>query len=299
MFAIYPHIDLHTIDKIIFSKDDFHLFPKLDGSNCQISCVDGELKFASKTVTRDKIFDIGCFVKEYSIDKTIKELFTYYPNIVVYGEFLGNRKRVQYMKFDKFHIFDVFDKTSSQFYDYDEYSIMFEKFNISYIKKLDYDGSIPLKKFTETIQTSYLKPTDRYPVDEGLVGKRKGRFSFEDKGVSMFKIVNDVVGLKLSKPIIIENMEEQSMYTDIYCTNAYILKELSKIAQTHNMTEFDFTDSDERKKFFNIVGIKKVKSQILKDFVSVEIQTLKKDHPKLVRGIIAYMTKFIDVTLFE
>lgn len=218
MFAIYPHIDLHTIEKIVFSKDDYHLFPKLDGSNCHISCVDGELKFASKSVKRDKIFDIGCFVKDYSTDNSITELFTAYPNIVVYGEFLYSRKRVQYTKFDKFHIFDVYDKTTSQFYDYDEYSTMLEKFNISYIKKLAYDGSIPLKKFAETLQTYYLKPTERFPFDEGLVGKKKGRFSFDDKGLSMFKIVNEVFirFVKLSKPIIVEDIAEQSRYTDIY-----------------------------------------------------------------------------------
>ena len=214
MFIKYPHLRKEPQQGL----SDYYKFWKLDGSNCQISCEDGELKFGSRNVPLTKDWDFCNFRHIYSAKKNIADFFALHADLIIYGEFLPNKKQ-RYLKeySDCFIVFDVLEKRPPHgelyFLDYREYAPMLEKFEIDFLKPIEDD---------EAEKSPYINVGK---TDEGVVFKRPGAARFNER--IMWK---HIFGEPTKTPQLctVEDEHEFRRLEDLYCTDQYIEKEIEK-----------------------------------------------------------------------
>lgn len=100
---LYPHIkkliELQEINK----NKPFFMFPKLDGSNCRIS----KNFFGTKNTIINEKSDFKSFIKNVKVQiLNLNEFFEEFPNIILFGEYIWNNKRIKYKSINKFLVFD-------------------------------------------------------------------------------------------------------------------------------------------------------------------------------------------------
>lgn len=261
----YPHIA-----KEIKEVEDanYRVFFKLDGSNCQISFENDNLKFG----TRKCIIDEKSNFKQF-INLKRKEMFLKFfskeenKKFILYGEFLCLFNINYDRKDNDYLIFDVLNKETNEYLDYDEYKSILDEFNIPYIEPI-FEGLLKeiylkLDDF-KMMKSKYLKNPSTQ--DEGIVVKQKGTFKKEVKDQTMIKFVfEEFKDKRKIKKTDVGNYVEQ------YCTNAYLKKEIEKqLLNRENAFEGDLKLTLEEEE------------NIKNDFLTSEIGNLNLDeHTKL------------------
>jgi len=284
-FIHYPHIDkLKANQNINFSE--CRIFPKLDGSNCQINfdTETNQLKFGSRnrTITNDS--DMSNFVKIYSKNENILNFFKENKDLTLFGEYLvPNRKNLYKKEFDFiFIIFDVVVR-DEYFLDYDEYKLLLDKFNLLYIEPLAINDEA-IDEIVSSLKTKFINDNAH---DEGIVIKKKGKFSLDTSDRVCKVICDEWRQIKNAKRSHINNIKIQNQNNDLnenvfeelkatYCTMSYIKKELEKLFPQQKISN-DSKDliTSSLKEDINKYGKKKVINLIMNDFLKIELASLR------------------------
>jgi hypothetical protein len=285
-FINYPHIDkLKANQNINFSE--CRIFPKLDGSNCQINfdTETNQLKFGSRNRTITNESDMSNFVKKFSKNENILNFFKENKELTLFGEYLiPNRKKLYKKEFEKeFIIFDVVVR-DEYFLDYDEYKLLLDKFNLLYIEPLAINDNQTIDEIVSSLKTKFINDNAH---DEGIVIKKKGKFLLDTSDRVCKIICDEWSQINDAKRSRINNIKNQNQNNDLnenvfeelkatYCTMSYINKELEKLfpqQQISNESKDLFTTS--LKEDINEYGKKKVINLIMNDFVKIELASLR------------------------
>lgn len=112
-----------------------HIFPKLDGTNGHIWSENGEICFGSRNRQVSLENDNQGFMAALHDSPKLKEFFDKYPNYSLYGEWLVKHTFKDYIDsaWNKFYIFDVYDRANDRYLNYDEYKSILDILELDYI----------------------------------------------------------------------------------------------------------------------------------------------------------------------
>jgi hypothetical protein len=276
-FIYYPHIDKFKVGENFLSKYECRIFPKLDGSNCQINydITKCKLNFGSRNRALTVEDDMSNFMGKFSKNKNINDFFAMSnnQNLTLFGEYMINNLKSKISKnqykpeYSKaFIIFDV--AREGHYLDYDEYKILLDMFNLEYVEPLAFNDNQTIYELVASFKSKYVNENGK---DEGIVIKRKGEIPFNEH--RMCKLISEEwtqVRIEKVKSKIESNQIDNNVLSELkatYCTNSYINKELGKI--------FPKPISEDYKEDVANFGRGKVIQHIMKDFTRIELAVLK------------------------
>ncbi len=106
----------------IYSQNDFFVFEKIDGGNCQVRKINGSLVAGSRAnfLRGKKLNRFEWFKKLNGWMHSNKSLYNLSEDVVLFGEWAGNHT-IDYNQdsSNKFYLIDLFDINSRTFFDYD------------------------------------------------------------------------------------------------------------------------------------------------------------------------------------
>lgn len=181
MFIKYPHIERLGSDEVEGIFDGAcYLFPKIDGTNSSVWLENEEIKAGSRNRELSLDNDNQGFYA-HVLDGTetakLQDFFAENPNLTLYMEWLVPHTLKTYRKdaWNRFYIFDVYDRQAAQFISYENYAPLLDDFGLTYIPPLVVFQSPPT---AEAIMPWLDKNTyliaDGQGVGEGIVIKRYG-----------------------------------------------------------------------------------------------------------------------------
>ncbi len=185
----------------IYSKGVIHIFPKLDGCNCQMfNKPDGTLGFGSRnleiTSPKDNYSFIGNHGKGSRIgDRVHQMLKDVFPESNVYGEFLMNGGTVKYADEykNKFMIFDIVREDGSYVH-YDEYSKVCKQYDLDYIEPLvePVEAQYTKEDYLKIAESNHKFLQDPEKFGEGIVIKKYDYTKNDHGRTAWYKLVLDV-----------------------------------------------------------------------------------------------------------
>lgn len=250
MFKKYQHIErLGSSEVQDLLYGECYLFYKIDGTNGSVWLEGDTLKAGSRNRELSLENDNAGFYKFILESENIKNFFTEYPKLRLYGEFLVPHSLRNYKEsaWRDFYVFDVTVDTEDdkiEYLPYNQYKEILEKYNINYIPP------ICIMK-NPTIENIYLQleKTGQYLIEdgkgmgEGLVLKnyfyknKYGRQTWAKVITTEFKEINT----KTMGCPIIENKElVEVKIVDKFCTKAFIEKEFYKLKNEKEMWSSKF-----------------------------------------------------------
>ena len=139
-FIKYPHLERlisPEVEGILEGK--CHIFYKIDGTNGSVFMDDeGSLAAASRSRILTLNNDNAGFFQAVQKDERLLDLMLGFPELIVYGEWLVPHSLKTYRDdaWRKFYIFDVFNRETNEFYDYDRYQDILDAYDLDYIPPL-------------------------------------------------------------------------------------------------------------------------------------------------------------------
>lgn len=113
-----------------------YVFPKIDGSNCQIWNEENKIKFGSRQRELSLDNDNAGFMK-WALENVDLDIFAQCLDIRLYGEWLVPHTLKTYRDdvWRKWYVFDV-QSIGGKYWSYEEYAPLLDAFNIEYIPPL-------------------------------------------------------------------------------------------------------------------------------------------------------------------
>lgn len=240
MFVKYQHIERLGTSAVEGITDGIcYVFPKLDGANSSVWIDYNILQFGSRnrqlTLDNDNSNFMNTMLKDNNITK-IHNLLLDNNHLNLFGEWLVPHtiKGYRHNAWKQFYIFDVYNNATQKYIPYEMYSTLLEIYGIeNYIPPICKIDNPTIEKLKQLAKNSYLMENETM-TGEGIVIKN---YDFVNKyGNNIFaKIVNSEFKDKNLKFKVKEYKEVESVEYKIvnkYLTDAFILKELHKIAVT-------------------------------------------------------------------
>lgn len=233
----YTHIERLTNPEVngILAGEIF-CYPKLDGANASIELLNGEITFRSRKQLLKGENTLKGFVN-YCVENSenfslLSNFFSEYPNIIIFGEWLIPHSIKTYKSdaWNKFYIFDFFDKMSETYLDFEKCRENFSPL-LSNFEFVPLIGNYVYLDSTEKLislceENNYLLESGKC---EGIVIKN---YSFVNKyGRTPFaKLINEKFTTLKEK---VSNMEVEVKIIDNFLSQEYLEKEISKVEDPH------------------------------------------------------------------
>lgn len=234
----YPHLVRYGTQETSGIEDgECFIFSKVDGTNAsarlEINLSKTEVIAGSRKRLLTIHDDNQGFCKWLLNQDNIKEFLLEYPDYILYGEWL-KRHTIKTYKDDawnKFYVFDVFDRKQNKFIHYNDYVGLLEDYKIEYIpvECVISNPTIDKLKILSTTKSNFLiKEGEGH--GEGIVIKN---YDYVNKygRTTWAKIVNDefIKNSKSRSNLTLVDMTIEENIINAYCTEAFIRKEYSKL----------------------------------------------------------------------
>lgn len=242
MFTKYQHLErFNTPEVENIQYGECFVFPKLDGTNSSVWIHDGEIKAGSRNRILSLENDNQGFLEFVLKQKNIAEFLKENENYILYGEWLVPHtiKTYRLSAWNKFYVFDVFDKKNNKFLHYNEYKVILDKFEIEYIAPMGIVVNGNLESFEFYIDRNFYLLADESVVGEGIVIKNYnfindfGRTVWAKIVTNEFKEANRKVFDLEAREIVTTELK----IVNKYLTEDFILKEYNKFLNTRNFSK--------------------------------------------------------------
>ena len=178
MFVKYMHLERYGNDEVDGIEQGItYVFPKLDGTNAQVWLnEDGTIGAGSRNRTLSIHNDNAGFMNYIITDDRIKSFLEIYPDCTLYGEWLVPHSLKTYRDdaWRKFYIFDVFHRSTQQFYEYESMKMMLDDFKLDYLAPIAIIRNGTREHFERCLSNNVFLIKDGMGVGEGIVIKNYG-----------------------------------------------------------------------------------------------------------------------------
>ena len=235
MFIKYPHLERfgnEEVDGIEFGTT--YVFPKLDGTNAQLWVdAEGNLKAGSRNRQLELDNDNAGFYNAMIRDDKILDLFTGFPDLRLYGEWLVPHSLKTYRDdaWRKFYIFDVCNAETGEFYEYERYKEILDAYKLDYLPPIAIIKNGTREHYEKCLEKNVFLIKDGMGVGEGIVIKN---YVWENKygSVTWAKIVTnefkEIHHRGMGAPIIGGQTVEEKMVDELV-TQHFVDKVVAKI----------------------------------------------------------------------
>lgn len=219
---------------------EFVVQEKVDGANCSIFWLDGEVRCGTRTRMLPKGESFNGFKETVNANSKIKNFLQSNPHLILYGEWLV-KHTITYPDeaYRKIYLFDVYDTTNNVFVPQEVVSGLAQQLG------LEYPHIFAVGKLTEDEIKEFVGKSAIAPAGEGVVLKAQG---FVNKfGDHIYaKVVHQK--FKESNAIVFGGNNKHSetyweMYVvNKYCTTGRVQKIMQKIqAETEKRLDMEHT----------------------------------------------------------
>jgi hypothetical protein len=219
---------------------EFVVQEKVDGANCSIFWLDGEVRCGTRTRMLPKDESFNGFQETVNANSKVKDFLQSNPHLILYGEWLV-KHTITYPDeaYRKIYLFDVYDTTSDIFVPQEVVSGLAQQL------ELEYPHIFAIGKLTEDEIKEFVGKSAIAPAGEGVVLKAQG---FVNKfGDHIYaKVVHQK--FKESNAIVFGGNNKHSetyweMYVvNKYCTTGRVQKIMQKIqAETEKRLDMEHT----------------------------------------------------------
>lgn len=176
-FNKYQHIEkLGTPETEGILDGIVYVFPKLDGTNCQVWRDENGIQAGSRNRILTEENDHFGFYKYIQNNDMIKILLLLNPDLRLYGEFLVPHTLKTYSDnaWRKFYVFDVTyrdDNGETRYIPYEEYQKQLELYNIDYIPPICKIENPTYERMIELLDKNTYLIKDGAGTGEGIVIK--------------------------------------------------------------------------------------------------------------------------------
>ena len=271
MFIKYPHLEKLGNNEVEGIMDgECFIFPKLDGTNASVWINElGQLRAGSRNRELSIGNDNAGFYQAMAEDDKLIQFLEENPNLTLYGEWLVPHTLKTYEEdaWRKFYIFDVFDRSTSKFLSYDQYTDMLDQAGLNQIRPL----AIVRNPTEETLYKALPKATflvqDGKGDGEGVVLKN---YNFVNRygRVTWLKVVTNAFKTRHRKEMGVDRLENKRIVeqdiVDKFLDKHAIEKEYAKI-----VSEVDSFSNKMIPRLLNVVYYEMVKDHgwdMVKDF---------------------------------
>lgn len=234
----YTHIERLTNPEVngILAGEIF-CYPKLDGANASIELLNEEITFRSRKQLLSGEITLKGFVN-YCVENSenfslLSNFFSKYPNIIIFGEWLIPHSIKTYKSdaWNKFYIFDFYDKFSGTYLDFEKcrenFSPLLSNFELVPLigNYVDIDSTEKLISLCK--ENNYLLESG---IGEGIVIKN---YSFVNKyGRTPFaKLINEKTNTLKEIIPSLNNLEVEII--EKFLSQEYLEKEICKVEDPH------------------------------------------------------------------
>ena len=219
---------------------EFVVQEKVDGANCSIFWLDGEVRCGTRTRMLPKDESFNGFQETVNANSKVKDFLQSNPHLILYGEWLV-KHTITYPDeaYRKIYLFDVYDTTNDVFVPQEVVSGLAQQL------ELEYPHVFAVGKLTEDEIKEFVGKSAIAPAGEGVVLKAQG---FVNKfGDHIYaKVVHQK--FKESNAIVFGGNNKHSetyweMYVvNKYCTTGRVQKIMQKIqAETEKRLDMEHT----------------------------------------------------------
>lgn len=219
---------------------EFVVQEKVDGANCSIFWLDGEVRCGTRTRMLPKDESFNGFQETVNANSKVKDFLQSNPHLILYGEWLV-KHTITYPDeaYRKIYLFDVYDTTNDIFVPQEVVSGLAQQL------ELEYPHIFAIGKLTEDEIKEFVGKSAIAPAGEGVVLKAQG---FVNKfGDHIYaKVVHQK--FKESNAIVFGGNNKHSetyweMYVvNKYCTTGRVQKIMQKIqAETEKRLDMEHT----------------------------------------------------------
>ena len=175
MFLKYMHLERYGNEEVDgIEQGTTYVFPKLDGTNAQVWLnEDGTIGAGSRNRTLSIHNDNAGFMNYIITDDRIKSFLEIYPDCTLYGEWLVPHSLKTYRDdaWRKFYIFDVFHRSTQQFYEYESMKMMLDNFKLDYLAPIAIIRNGNREHYEKCLDKNVFLIKDGMGVGEGIVIK--------------------------------------------------------------------------------------------------------------------------------
>lgn len=234
-FVKYPHLERFGNSEVEGIEVGItHVFPKLDGTNASLWLEDGNIYAGSRNKALSKESDNAGFFNWAVEQEKLVWLLRGFPELTLYGEWLVPHSLKTYRDdaWRKFYIFDVYNRETGLFYEYDRYKDILDAYEIK-----DYLAPIAVVKngsrevFEKCLDKNVFLIKDGQGIGEGIVIKN---YSWQNQygRVTWAKIVTnefkEVHHKEMGAPVI-GGMTVEEKIVDRFVTQHFVDKVVDKI----------------------------------------------------------------------
>lgn len=290
-FNKYMHIERFGKSKKIegIERGTCYIFPKIDGSNASVWSEKGVICVGSRNeVCSEKHNGKGLY-QAVKNDKEIEKLLLDNSKLRLYGEYLIPHTLKEYNKesWGKFYIFDVameLDNGEETLLSYDVYSLMLEKYAVSYIKPMEILNYPTTSDFARLLESNKYLLDSSDVIGEGIIIKNYNYISRQTKKQLFAKIVreefiaehhnleyDEKMGTYISKTV-------EEKIADEYFTDSFIEKEIVKAIDILFGGEFKKEDRKRIPEIFDFVFLAFVEEDmrnVIEQYKKPDISFLK------------------------
>lgn len=175
MFHKYMHLERYGNDEVEgIEQGTTYVFPKLDGTNASVWLnEDGTIGAGSRNRTLSLDNDNAGFMNYIVTDDRIAFLLAGFPELTLYGEWLVPHSLKTYRDdaWRKFYIFDVYNRETGMFYDYERKKDILDAYNLDYLAPIAIIRNGTREHFERCLANNVFLIKDGMGTGEGIVIK--------------------------------------------------------------------------------------------------------------------------------
>lgn len=175
MFVKYQHLERLGTDAVDgINLGITYVFPKLDGTNGQIWHDEDQAIGAG---SRNRVLSVGNdnagFLSSMLESEKHKELVKGFPELNFYGEWLVPHSLKTYREdaWRRFYIFDVYNRETQQWYEYDRYKELLDTYEVDYLAPISIHKNASVEDYLKALDKNIFLIEDGKGVGEGVVIK--------------------------------------------------------------------------------------------------------------------------------
>lgn len=178
MFQKYMHLERFGNEEVEgIEYGETYVFPKLDGTNAQVWLnEDGTIGAGSRNRTLSIHSDNAGFMNWAITQDKLHWLLAGFPELTLYGEWLVPHSLKTYRDdaWRKFYIFDVYNNTTGEFYDYERYKDILDAYELDYLPPIAIIKNGNREHYEKCLDKNVFLIKDGMGVGEGIVIKNYG-----------------------------------------------------------------------------------------------------------------------------
>lgn len=175
MFVKYMHLERYGNEEVDgIEQGTTYVFPKLDGTNAQVWLnEDGTIGAGSRNRVLSIDNDNAGFMNWVVTQTRHKQFLSDYPHLTLYGEWLVPHSLKTYREdaWRKFYIFDVFNRFTGYFLNYEQMKELLDRYGLDYLAPIAIIKNGTREHFEECLDKNVFLIKDGMGVGEGIVIK--------------------------------------------------------------------------------------------------------------------------------